>query len=145
MIKQRNKTDQPINPSTKTLNASDGIDRNEQRETEQISTLSYQPWLDREGRTDYLIGTGCGQNVNVDQSATERVLLALKILTSGYEPNAANSVTQEEIDGLESYLGDEAAGRSLDEIACLVIQREIRRQHNRLGDTPAARSMDWSD
>jgi hypothetical protein len=66
--------------------------------------------------------------VNVDQSATERVLLALTILTSGYEPNAASSVTQEEIDELESYLGDEASGRSLDEIACMVIQREIRRQ-----------------
>jgi hypothetical protein len=67
--------------------------------------------------------------VNVDQGATERVLLALKILTSGYEPNAASSVTPEEVDELESYLGDEAAGRSLDEIACIVIQREIRRQH----------------
>jgi hypothetical protein len=66
--------------------------------------------------------------VNLDPSATERVLLALKILTAGYEPNAANSVTPEEVDELESYLGDEAAGRSLDEIACMVIQREIRRK-----------------
>jgi hypothetical protein len=66
--------------------------------------------------------------VNVDQGARERVLLALKILTSSYDPNAENRVTQEEVDELKSYLGDEAAGRSLDQIACTVIQREIKRQ-----------------
>lgn len=66
--------------------------------------------------------------LNVDQDAQERVLLALKILTSSYDPNAEDSVTQEEIDELRSYLGDEAADLSLDQIACLVIQREIKRQ-----------------
>ena len=133
MIRQRNKADQTIDPNTKTPSSFERIDRNEQTETaqietEQIATLPYRPWLYRGDRTDHPIGTGCGRNVNVDQSATERVLLALTILTSGYEPNAASSVTQEEIDELESYLGDEASGRSLDEIACMVIQREIRRQ-----------------
>jgi len=64
----------------------------------------------------------------VDQSARERVLLALKILTSTYDPNADNRVTQEEVDELKSYLGDEAAGRSVDQIACMVIQREMKRQ-----------------
>jgi hypothetical protein len=64
----------------------------------------------------------------VDQGATERVLLALKILTSHYDPNAENRATQEEVDELRSYLGDEAVGRSLDEIASMVIQREIKRQ-----------------
>jgi hypothetical protein len=66
--------------------------------------------------------------VNVDQGARERVLLALKILTSHYDPNPENSATQEEIDELKSYLGDEATGRSPDEIASMVIQREIKRQ-----------------
>jgi len=64
----------------------------------------------------------------VDQGARERILLALKILTSSYDLNAENRVTQEEVDELKSYLGDEAEGCSLDEIACLVIQREIKRQ-----------------
>jgi hypothetical protein len=64
----------------------------------------------------------------VDQGATERVLLALKILTSHYDPNGENRATQEEIDELKSYLGDGATGRSPDEIACMVIQREIKHQ-----------------
>jgi hypothetical protein len=55
-------------------------------------------------------------------------LLALKILTSHYDPNGENRATQEEIDELKSYLGDEATGRSPDEIASIVIQREIKRQ-----------------
>jgi len=145
MIKQRNKTDKTIDPSMRTPSSFERIDYNELRETEQIATLPDQPWLDRGGRTDHMMRTGCGQNVNAEQSATERVLLALKILTSGYEPNAASPVTQEEVDELESYLGDEAAGRSLDEIACMVIQREIGRQHDRLPDRPVARSRDGSD
>jgi len=66
--------------------------------------------------------------VNVDQGGSERVLLALKILTSRYDPNAENTATQEEVDELRSFLGDEAAGCSLDQIACMVIQREIKRQ-----------------
>jgi hypothetical protein len=66
--------------------------------------------------------------LNVDQDAQERVLLALKILTSSYDPNAEHSVTQDEIDELKSYLGDQATDLSLDRIACLVIQREIKRQ-----------------
>jgi hypothetical protein len=32
----------------------------------------------------------------VDQSSRERILLALKILTSHYDPNAENHATQEE-------------------------------------------------
>jgi hypothetical protein len=55
-------------------------------------------------------------------------LLALKILTSHYDPNAEQRATQEEIEELKLCLGDEAAGRSLDEIATMVIQREIKRQ-----------------
>ena len=66
--------------------------------------------------------------MNVDQVARERILLALKILTSSYDLNAENRVTQEEVDELKSYLGDEAEGHSLDQIACMVIQREIKRQ-----------------
>jgi len=66
--------------------------------------------------------------LNVDQDAQERVLLALKILTCSYDATAEDSVTQEEIDELKSYLGDDAADLSLDQIACLVIQREIKRQ-----------------
>jgi hypothetical protein len=66
--------------------------------------------------------------VNVDQSSRERILLALKILTSHYDPNAENHATQEEVDELKLYLGDQAAGCSLDEIACMVIQREIKSQ-----------------
>ena len=68
------------------------------------------------------------QTVNVDQAAIERVLLALKILTSHYEPSAENRVAQEEVEELKSYLGDDGAGRSPDEIACMVIQREMKRQ-----------------
>jgi hypothetical protein len=68
------------------------------------------------------------QTCDVDQIVTERILLALKILTSHYDPNVENRVRQEEVDELKSYLGDEAAGRSLDEIATMVIQREIKRQ-----------------
>ena len=64
----------------------------------------------------------------MDQGARERVLLALKILTSRYDPNAENSGTQEEVDELRLYLGDEAADCSLDQIACMVIQREIKRE-----------------
>ncbi|HXI40398.1 MAG TPA: hypothetical protein VNH83_10480 [Bryobacteraceae bacterium] len=133
MIRQQNKADRAIDPSTRTSNASERIDRNEQqetaqRETEQISTPPYQPWLYQGDRTDHLMRSRCRGTLNAEQSSTELVLLALKILTSGYEPNTANSVTAEEVDELESYLGDEAAGRSLDEIACIVIQREIRRQ-----------------
>ena len=66
--------------------------------------------------------------MNVDQDAMERVLLALKILTSHYDQNPENRATQEEIDELKSCIGDESVGRSLDEIACMVIQREIKRQ-----------------
>ena len=66
--------------------------------------------------------------MNVDQSSRERILLALKILTSHYDPNAENHATQEEVDELKLYLGDQAAGCSLDEIACMVIQREIKRE-----------------
>lgn len=69
--------------------------------------------------------------LSVDQDAQERVLLALKILTSSYDPNAEHSVTQEEIDELKSYVGDEAADLSLDQIACLVIQQEIKRQEEK--------------
>lgn len=70
--------------------------------------------------------------LNVDHDAQERVLLALKILTSSsYDRNADHSVTQEEIDELKSYLGDEAADLSLDQIACLVIQQEIKRQEEK--------------
>jgi hypothetical protein len=64
----------------------------------------------------------------VDQGARERVLLALKILTSRYNPNAENRATREEVDELKSYLGDEATDYSLDQIACMVIQREIKRE-----------------
>lgn len=71
------------------------------------------------------------QTVNVDQDAMERVLLALKILTSHYDQNPQSRVTQEEVDELKSYLGDESAGRSPDEIACMVIQREIKRQEEK--------------
>ena len=71
------------------------------------------------------------QNARVDQDAQERVLLALKILTSSYDPNVENKVTQEEIDELKSYLGNEASHLSLDEVACIVIQREIKRQEER--------------
>jgi hypothetical protein len=66
--------------------------------------------------------------VNVDQSSRERILLALKILTSHYDPNAENHATREEVDELKLYLGDQAAGCSLDEIGCMVIQREIKSQ-----------------
>jgi len=128
MIRQRNKADETIDPSTKTPGSFEQIDRIEQGETQQTTSLPYQPWLDGGSHTHHLMRSRSGENVNADQDATERVLLALKILTSGYEPNAASSVTQEEIDELEFFLGDEASGRSLDEIACLVIQREIRRQ-----------------
>lgn len=69
--------------------------------------------------------------LNVDQDAQQRVLLALKILTSSYDANAEDRVTQEEIDELKSYLGDEAADFSIDQIACLVIQREIKRQEEK--------------
>ncbi len=69
--------------------------------------------------------------LKVDQDAQERVPLALKILTSSYDSNAENRVTQEEVHELKSYLGDEAAGLSLDQIACTVIQREIRRQEEK--------------
>ena len=65
---------------------------------------------------------------SVDQGARERVLLALKILTSRYDQNAENSATQEEVDELKMYLGFEAADYSLDQIACMVIQREIKRE-----------------
>ena len=69
----------------------------------------------------------------MDRGASERVLLALKILTSRYDANTEDSVTQEEVDELKSYLGEEAAGCSLDQIACMVIQREIKGQEeNRL-------------
>ena len=63
----------------------------------------------------------------MDQGARERISLALKILTSHYDPKAENGATQEEVDELKSYLGDEAAGRSPDEIACMVVQREMKR------------------
>jgi len=66
--------------------------------------------------------------VNVDQSSRGRILLALKILTSHYDPNPENHATQEEVNELKSYLGDEAASCSLDEIARMVIQREIKSQ-----------------
>lgn len=46
------------------------------------------------------------------------------ILKSAHDPNTENSATQEEVDELKSYLGDEAAGLSLDQIARTVIQRE---------------------
>jgi hypothetical protein len=49
MVKQRNKNDPTIDPSTITRNASAQIDGNGQRETEQIATLAYQLWLDRGG------------------------------------------------------------------------------------------------
>ncbi len=49
MVKQRNKPDPTIDPSTKTLNACARIDGNGQKETEQIATLAYQLWLDRGG------------------------------------------------------------------------------------------------
>jgi len=65
--------------------------------------------------------------VNVDQDARERILFALKILISHYDPKAENRATQEEFEKLKSYLGDEPAGRSPDEIACIVIQRELKR------------------
>ena len=70
--------------------------------------------------------------MNVDQQASERVLLALKILTSHYNLNDENRATQEEIDELKSYLGDEATGRTPDEIASMVIQREIKCQEGNL-------------
>jgi hypothetical protein len=49
-------------------------------------------------------------------------------LTSHYDPNSENHATQEEVNELKSYLGDEAASRSLDEIARMMIQREIKSQ-----------------
>jgi hypothetical protein len=49
-------------------------------------------------------------------------------LTSRHDQNAENSATQEEVDELKMYLGFEAADYSLDQIACMVIQREIKRE-----------------
>jgi hypothetical protein len=65
--------------------------------------------------------------VNVDQGPFEGVLLALMILKSTRDPNTA-SATQREVDELKSYLGDEAAGLSLDQIACTVIRGETKPQ-----------------
>ena len=64
----------------------------------------------------------------MDATTTERVLLALKVLTSSLDPRAEGNATQDEIDELRLHLGDEADGLLNDEIACLVIQREIKRQ-----------------
>jgi len=60
--------------------------------------------------------------------AIGRVLLALKILTSSCYPDEKNAVVPEELEELLSYLGDDARGLTTEQIACLVIQREIKRQ-----------------
>lgn len=73
----------------------------------------------------------------LDAATTERVLLALKVLTSSLDPAEGNA-TQEEIDELRLHLGDEADGLLNDEIACLVIQREIKRQEETMSRAAAA-------
>lgn len=66
--------------------------------------------------------------VDVANPFIARVLLALKVLTSSCYPNETNAVTHQELDELLSYFGDDARELSSDQIACLVIQREIKRQ-----------------
>jgi len=70
----------------------------------------------------------CRDTQNVDRGALERVLLALKILRCSHDTNTEDRPAQEEVDELKSYIGDEDAGRSIDQIASIVIQREIKRQ-----------------
>ncbi len=67
----------------------------------------------------------------LDTATTERVMLALKILTSSLDPSAEGIAAQAEIDELRSHLGDEAVDLADDEVACLVIQREIKHQEER--------------
>lgn len=69
-----------------------------------------------------------GRNSNLDQVARERVLLALKVLTSTLDARSKDQATQEEVAELRSYIGPEAMSLSDDQVACLIIQREIQRQ-----------------
>jgi len=63
----------------------------------------------------------------VENPSITRVLLALRFLTSG-DPGDGNGGAEEDLTELLAYLGDDATGLSSEQIACLVIQREIKRQ-----------------
>lgn len=68
------------------------------------------------------------QNLNVDQGALERVLLAMKILRANHDSDTEDRPAHEEVDELKSHLGDQAANLSLDQIAYMVIEREAKCQ-----------------
>ena len=60
------------------------------------------------------------------QIALEHMMLALKVLSASYGVGSAK-VDPVDVTTLKSYLGDTAAGLSVDQISSLVIQRELER------------------
>lgn len=64
----------------------------------------------------------------MDSTFDERVQLALKVLASVYGSPKGRTVATREIEILKSYLGAEDwTGMPPDQIACAVIERELKR------------------
>ena len=68
------------------------------------------------------------------QNAIQHMTLALKVLSARYR--IANvTVEPSEIEMLKSYLGDAADGLAADQIACEVIEQELKKLKARRGQS----------
>jgi hypothetical protein len=63
-------------------------------------------------------------NTQVESTSNKRLKLALKVLSSWYDPTV--EVSDHEIVTLKSYLRRDVAGLSIDDLAGEVIQQELK-------------------
>jgi hypothetical protein len=67
-----------------------------------------------------------GMIASMPQTAIEHMTLALKVLSDRYK-RGGPGIERADVEKLKTFLGDEAQGLADDQIACAVIEKEVRK------------------